>query len=349
MKGRRCILRAACALFAALLTMPLLGCSPKLSERQLFAMDTYVSLRAYGKGADKALGEIEALLTRLDSELAAGNEMSEIYAVNDSKGSPVKVSPETLSVLTETLGAAADLGGYFALTSYAASLAWGFGAEANRIPENEELVKLLPLIDDSRIVIDTDEGTVTLPEGFSIGLGACAKGYAANAARGILAENGVGSALIDLGSSTVLAVGRKPDGSRWRIALRDPLDASGYAGVIEAEDAAVSTSGIYERFFTGPDGKKYGHIIDPATASPAENGLLSVSVISKDALYGDILSTALFVMGSEKAGEYWRSKRDFDFIMLFGDGSILATEGALALFAPSGRFADAKTEELRED
>lgn len=103
-------------------------------------------------------------------------------------------------------------------------------------------------------------------------------------------------------------VGRKPDGSRWRLGIQNPF-GEGSLGVLESEDGAVVTSGNYERYFTGEDGKQYGHIIDPATGYPAASGLASVSVIAKEGRLCDALSTAIYVMGLEEATEYWKKRR----------------------------------------
>ena len=87
-------------------------------------------------------------------------------------------------------------------------------------------------------------------------------------------ERGITAALLDIGGN-IQAIGTKPDGSDWRVGLKDPF-SGGVLGIIQVSDVAVVTSGNYERFFIGEDGKVYGHIIDPATGHPVENGIASV-------------------------------------------------------------------------
>ena len=127
----------------------------------------------------------------------------------------------------------------------------------------------------------------------AIDLGSTAKGYTSNTLINILKEHNVKSALLNLGGN-VHALGSKPDGTPWKIA------------VIHIVNKAVITSGAYERYFIDDNGVKYGHIIDPNTGMPINNELLSVSIIGKDAVLCDALSTSLFVMGLEKSIEYWK-------------------------------------------
>ena len=130
----------------------------------------------------------------------------------------------------------------------------------------------------------------------------------------ILKEHNVKSALLNLGGN-VHALGSKPDGTPWKIAIKNPLTNSN-AAVISIVNKAVITSGAYERYFIDDNGVKYGHIIDPNTGMPINNELLSVSIIGKDAVLCDALSTSLFVMGLEKSIEYWKKNNDFDAVFI---------------------------------
>lgn len=123
------------------------------------------------------------------------------------------------------------------------------------------------------------------------------------------------------------ALGTKTDGSKWRVAVQSPDDTEDYLGILSVQDKAVITSGGYERYFE-QDGKTYHHIIDPKTGYPAENGLTSVTIVSEDGTLADGLSTSLFIMGKEKAIEFWKAHSDeFDIIMLTDEGKLYVTEG----------------------
>ena len=97
--------------------------------------------------------------------------------------------------------------------------------------------------------------------------------------------------------------------------------------VVSVSDQSVVTSGGYERYFE-QEGKRYWHIMDPATGRPADSHLLSVTIIGDDGMICDGLSTSLFIMGEEKAADFWREHKDeFDAILMSDDGTLYVTEG----------------------
>ena len=187
-----------------------------------------------------------------------------------------------------------------------------------------ETAALLEHVDYARIRVSGD--AVTLPDGMEIDLGGVAKGYAGREAAAYLRRHGVASGLLNLGGN-VQTIGSKPDGTAWRVAIRDPNNDTHYAGIVEIRDKAAVTSGGYERYFTADDGQTYWHIMNPATGRPARNGVISATVIADDGALCDALSTALFVMGAEKAERFWRNHPDFDMALITDDGEILLTPG----------------------
>ena len=147
----------------------------------------------------------------------------------------------------------------------------------------------------------------------------------------VLRENGVESALLDFGGN-ILTIGTKPDGSPWRVGVRDP-DSEGNLGVLELNGQGVSVSGGYEKYFIGEDGERYWHILDPATGAPARSGLVQTAIVSDESKRCDALSTALFVMGLDDAIRYWREHQDFEMILLAEDRTIYVTEGLSDTFS----------------
>lgn len=314
------------------------GRSEAQETRRLFAMDTFMELKAYGPSAGKTLDEAEAYLASLGGLLSVTDECSDIWAVNHAEGAETAVSQETFDITAAALEISRELGEPFELTVYPVLRAWGFTASEYRIPEEAELEELLRLVDDEAVKLDMANRTIRLPRGAELDLGAAAKGWAADACAAIMRENGVTSALLNLGSSTIYALGRKPEGSDWSIAVKDPFNTEELAGKLAVHDMAVSTSGGYERYFEGEDGEIYWHIIDSATGRPAKAGFVSVTVISANAFTGDCLSTALFVMGPDRALEYWRAHGGFEFIAVTEEGELLVTPGAAEIFTPLGAY-----------
>ena len=324
-------LSLACA--AALLISGMSGCSGSgEASVQIFAMDTLMTLEAYGKNSQEAISAAEQEINRLDGLFSRTNEKSEISAVNSAAGqSPAAVSEDTFEIIQAAIEMSELTGGAFDITVAPIVDAWGFITEDYTVPSRETLDGLLPLVGSGRISLDEESSSVYLDAGTEIDLGGIAKGYASDRIHEILAEYGVSSAIIALGGN-VYAIGSKPDGSKWRVAVRDPNDENSFIGIASVSDTSVITSGSYERYFES-DGVRYHHIIDPETGCPAEKGLRSVTIITKNGAMGDALSTALFVMGLDEAVEFWRGRDDFEAIFVTSGGAVFATEGIAGSFA----------------
>lgn len=311
-------LAAALALLFAVFS--LCGCDTAEKTETFTAMDTVMTLTVYGGGS--AVKDAEALILELEKKLSVTDENSEIHRLNES-GS-LELDPDTAVLVSRALSLCAETDGALDITIYPVVRAWGFTTGDCRVPTGEELASLLPLVDFGAVRISGN--TVTLPEGAMLDLGAVAKGYASDCAAALLREKGVESAILNLGGN-VYALGSKPDGSAWRVGVADPFGEGGtYSLVLSVTDMAVVTSGGYQRFFE-QDGVISRHIIDPATGRPVDNGLASVTIVCEEGLKADALSTALYVMGYEKAVEYWKKHGGFDAVFILNDGSIHITEG----------------------
>lgn len=295
------------------------------ASRDIFAMDTYMSVTAFGENADAAVDTAQAEIERLDAMLATGNGDSEIARLNVSGTAELSVDAgylveRALELYTETDGA-------FDIAIYPVMEAWGFPSQNYQVPSEDALQERLALVDASKVSYDADSRKVSFGEaGMEIDLGGIAKGYTSARIMDIFRSYGITSGLVNLGGN-VQVLGTKTDGSKWRVAVQSPDDERDYLGVLSVSDKAVITSGGYERYFE-QDGITYHHIIDPKTGYPAENGLKSVTIVSADGTLADGLSTSLFIMGEEKAAEFWRMHSDeFDAILLTDDGTICVTEG----------------------
>lgn len=312
------------------------GASQESHNTGLFAMGTYMTLTAYGENAEAALDSAKGRITDLESLWSVTDENSEIYKINHSGGIPVAVSPETEELIRFTLDIADQTNGALDPTIYPLVDAWGFISGEHRIPTQAELQQLLKNTGYEKVSIA--ENTVTIPDGVQLDLGAVGKGYTGDILSESLKSQGVSSALLDIGGN-IQMIGRKPDGTKWRMGIKNPF-GDGSFGILEAEDCAVVTSGGYERYFTGEDGKDYWHILDPQTGMPAQGGLVSVTIIAQEGRLCDALSTAVFVMGLEEGIEYWRSRNDFEMLLMTQDGEIFLTEGIQDDFTLEASFSE---------
>lgn len=326
-------------LSAALLSAAFLltGCSGAPAQEPesatFFAMDTAMDFTVYGDAA--LLDEAETLIGSLEEQVSVTDEHSDIYAI-DHTGSG-SLSGNAAELMEQALELCRRTGGALDISVYPIVRAWGFTTGSYQVPDEETIQSLLPLVDYTQIQYDAATGVVTLPEGMEIDLGSVAKGYAGQLAAQMLREHGVQSALLNLGGN-VQTVGTKPDGSPWQIGIKDPQGEDAMM-VLSVEDQAVVTSGGYERYFE-QDGQTYWHIMDPSTGHPADSGLISVTIVGDEGVVCDGLSTALFVMGLEKAADLWAQSGDFGAVFVTASGEVYITEGLQDRFALTEQYAD---------
>ena len=294
-------------------------------SKDLFAMDTYMTLTAYGEHAQEAVDKAAERVEELDALLSTGDENSEIYQLNQS--GEATLSEEGGYLVERALELYQKTDGAFDIAIYSVMQAWGFPTQEYHVPDDATLKEKLALADASKVNYDKDTRKISFDQdGMEIDLGGIAKGYTSSQIMQIYQDCGVTSGLVNLGGN-VQALGCKTDGSKWRVAIQSPDDTEDYLGILEIENQAVITSGGYERYFE-EDGVTYHHIIDPATGYPADSGLISVTIVSDDGTLADGLSTSLFIMGEEKAAQFWRENSDeFETIMETSDGKLYVTEG----------------------
>ena len=307
------------------------------AEVDVYAMTTTMQLKAYGDRAPEAVQAAAEEIVRLDHLLSVGNPESEIGVIN-AKGEG-EVSADTLAMLKKAGKVHERSGGALDISVYPMMELWGFTTEKYRVPSQEEIGRLLPLVDQDLMEIEEKEegALVRLKEGQGIDLGAVAKGFTSDRVAQIFKSYGLESGLIYLGGN-VHCLGSKPGGADWRIGIQDPGNSAGIVGVLSVSGKAVITSGAYERYFEDQEtGKTYHHILDPATGCPAETGISSVTIVSPDGTLADSLSTACFVMGLEKSTKYWREYGDdFEMIIMDDEGLIHLTEGLEKFFTAEG-------------
>lgn len=263
---------------------------PRVSK-QLFAMDTVINIDLVGKDAVKASNEIVSMVNKLSEILDDYSSLSEISQINKNAGvRDVAISYETFEILNEAKRYCGVTDGRFNIMMGVVSKLWGFKDGNYRKPSVGELKDVIELIniDD----LELTKTTAFLKKyGEYIDVGGIAKGYALDKISSILRGLRIDYALVNFGGS-VLTYGDR----EWKIGIRNPR-GEGVIGVITVKgESFVSTSGDYERFFV-LDGKRYCHIFDPQTCSPADQ-IQSVTVIGRSGVETDALSTAFFVQGT---------------------------------------------------
>lgn len=317
----------------AVLLLVLSGCTPEQEPVQtsLFAMNTYMTFTAYGEQAQSALDESEALIEKMEFLWSVTDENSEIYRANHSSGQTVSISEETAELISFALEMAEKTEGALDPTIYPVLTAWGFTTDSKQVPSQEQIDTLLQQVDYTKIQLNGI--TLTVPEGMQLDLGAVGKEYTADLVTEVFKKHDVESAIISLGGN-IQDIGSRPDGSDWRIDICAPWE-KGNLGELEISDAAVVTSGGYENYFGDENGNIYWHILNPSTGYPANSGLQSVTVVGKEGKMCDALSTALFVIGAEKAEDYWRENGGFDMLLVTNQNEIILTEGIAEKFTLS--------------
>lgn len=303
-------------LFLILLT----GCGQNAMSdtRDFFAMDTVMSVTVYGGTCEEDTLQAMRIVQEAEKELDVTDETSAISQLNET--GEAELSEDTAELLRRALQIRDETGGAFDPTIYDLTRLWGFTTGEYRVPSEQEIADALAKHQTSTIVLEENHVTVS---GCAVDFGAVAKGYTAAK---IAAELSDADALnLSLGGNVQLE-GEKPDGTLWRVGIKDPEHTAENLGILELESGAVVTSGGYERYFE-EDGVRYSHIIDPRTGFPADAELSSVTIVSQDGLLADALSTALYVMGLEEATEFWAGRTDFEAVLVEQDGTVYVTEG----------------------
>ena len=292
-------------LIALILAVALLLCGcGRPQQSTLFCMDTVMELQIWGMDAEEAVDALEKMLSELERTWSATRGNSVIGRLNRQED--VTLTDDETALLQQAEALSLRTGGAFNPKMRRLSLAWGFLNGTYTVPTGAEIT-----------------AAQQTPEW---DLGGAVKGYAGQQAAALLETMDIDRAILNLGGN-VQTYGEKPDGTPWQVGLQNP-DGGDYIGVLSVEGTmAIVTSGDYQRYFE-EDGVRYHHILDPRTGCPADSGLRSVTVLCRDGLTADALSTALFVMGLEEGIRLWRESGDFEAVFILTDGSVYATEGA---------------------
>lgn len=318
-----------------LVLLSLIGCSQKQTassntplKRTEVLMGTTVSVALYDHQDEAILDEVFDLVKTLENELSLNKESTLLTDLNASSGKgPHKVNDILFDIIQKGLYYSDLTHGSFDVSVGPLVKLWSIGLPEARVPSDEEIQAVLPLINYENIVLDEADSTIFLTEPhMQIDLGGIAKGYTADAIAKLLIDRGVEHALIDLGGN-VYALGTKVDGSSWKIGIQDPFESrNNIVGYISIANQSIVTSGIYERYLEA-DGKKYHHILNPDTGYPFDNEIAGITIVSDASIDGDALSTSVFSKGLEEGLEFVKSLPNIDAIFITKDEKVYITDG----------------------
>jgi len=290
-------------------------------------MGTVVEITLIGENevaAQKATFQAFQEIKRIEYLMSPWIESSDVSRINQSAGKEwVKVSQETLKVIKEAKEISEFSEGGFDITVGPLTQLWRMAREKGIPPLAEELKQKLDLVDFRNVMVD-EEGKVLLKkEGMAIDLGGIAKGYAVDRAFELLNSLGYKNLIVNAGGD--LRVGGSKLDQPWSIGIQDPRASQKMMARVSVSNAAIATSGDYEKFFMY-QGKRYHHIFNPKTGFPTED-CQSVTIVCTDGMKADALATAVFVLGPEKGYALCQKLNDVDCLIVDKEGKISLSQG----------------------
>lgn len=296
-------------------------------------MGTVVTVTLYDSIDKSILTKVFDKVKDLESILSINENGTLVDKINENAGiSPVKVDDDTFTIIKKGIEYSNLTNGLFDISIGPLVKLWSIGLPEAKVPTLEEINEKLPLINYNDIEINEDEKTVFLKrKGMMIDLGGIAKGYTADVISNILTEEGVKSAIINLGGN-VYTHGTKVNGTNWNIGIQNPFsDRGDIVGTISISNKSIVTSGIYERYID-QDGVKYHHILNPKTGYPYDNEIAGITIISDNSVDGDALSTSVFAMGLDNGLEFINTLNGIDAIFVTKDNKVYITDGIKDIF-----------------
>ncbi|MEC6747915.1 FAD:protein FMN transferase [Marinilactibacillus sp. XAAS-LB27] len=301
-------------------------------EETEFLMGTVVRIAIYNKNSeavlDTAFDRIKELAEFITTE--EDGESSMISRINEQAGKePVAISDDLYALIKSSVTYSQETNGSFDLTIGPLTNLWRIGYPEARLPDQAEIDQALTLVDYNKVILNDQDQTVFLKDpGMRLDLGAIAKGFITDEIVQVLKENDVNTAIIDLGGN-LFVMGNSPsdEQTEWQVGIQDPFEDRGtILGSLPASDESIVTSGVYERFLE-VDGKQYAHLMNPETGYPFDNELAGVSVVTKESIDGDGLSTSLFSKGLDEGLNFVNQLDGVDAIFVTKNKEVYVSDG----------------------
>ena len=302
--------------------------SEESASRTGFYFGAPCTVTLHGNEVESVYREVFALLENLDGQLNVYSEESVVAELNrNAGGRPYQVTDDVYFVVKHGVAYSQLSEGAFDITIGPVVRLWGLAGESPRVPASAELETALEAVDFQKVILLEQGKRIILEDpGMAIDLGGIAIGYAADRAAELITRKGRNHGLLNFGGG-VVAIGDRPDGSSWRVAIQHPERTRGNSvGLIEVVDRSVVTTGKYERYFD-EGGVRYHHILDTKTGYPVENGVVSVSIITDSSMKADALSTAVFALGPDAGLELINGFEGVEAIVIMENRKVLLTGG----------------------
>ena len=303
-----------------------------------FLLGTPISISIFEGGNNKVLEDIFEAVQNIEQTMSVSTKDYDSTILLDiNKQSKTLhraeyqeyVIPHDIAhVIEKSLYVSSITQGAFDISIYPLVALWGWGSGSEQVPKPEEIKEKLSLVNWKQLSVNKEGSLAMLRLGGqqAIDVGGIAKGYAADLAKNMLIERGVTSAILDFGGN-IVTVGQKQDGTLWNIGIQEPFEQTGSAvAVLQTEETSVVTSGIYERYFE-EHGVLYSHLIDPSTGYPIDNELVSVSIIHKESIIADGLSTAVFILGFKEGLALVETLPSVEALFITNDNNIYISSG----------------------
>lgn len=275
--------------------------------------------------AEQNINEVITEISRIENLISDWKPTSQVSEVNRNAGiSPIKVDREVFELTQRAIKLSKLTNGAFDISFAAMDRIWKFDGSMTTMPTKEAILKSVEKVGYKNIILDSIQSTIFLKlKGMKIGFGALGEGYATDRCRDIMLAKGIKSGIVNA-SGDMTTWGKQIDGTDWNIGITNPFSPDDIFAVVPLNEGAVTTSGSYEKFVEF-NGKRYSHIINPATGYPA-TGLCSVTVFGPKAEIANGFSTSLMVMGRKAGMNLINKYPDYSCLMITDDGKIIKSK-----------------------
>lgn len=298
-----------------------------LRKRTTLLMGSRWDITIVAKDSISAENYIDTVIqevSRIEYLISDWKPQTQVSQVNQNAGiRPVKVDHEVFELARRALHLSQITGGAFDISFAAMDRIWKFDGSMVEMPTPAIIKKSVEKVGYKNIIMDSVNSTIYLKlKGMKIGFGALGEGYAADRCRALMLAKGIKAGIVN-GSGDMSTWGKQPDGSEWKIGITNPFKADRLVTVVPLRQGGVVTSGSYEKFVV-LNGKRYAHIINPATGYPA-TGLISVTIFGPSAERANGFSTSMMVLGKAKAIQFIKQFPPYRYIIITDDGKVYSS------------------------